>query len=341
MVAQVQLESTSVRASAQKPVIALTPGDITGIGPEITVKLLARPELWAPVCDLKIFGCKQTLQAQAQALGLKLPDSGWHIVDIQDAIKAASPDARVGLISWHALEQAVAAIAAGEAHGLLTGPISKRRLVQANCPITSGHTEILAHFAKVHWPLQPCIPDMAFVYERFCVLLLTRHVPLMQVRAVLTPQLVVSALDKLVAYLLANQPKQDGRALRVAVLGVNPHAEEIGGDEERDVLLPALAQLRSAYPNVTFTDPLPADAAFRGLDPMRPPYNAYVAAYHDQGLIPMKLLAGLKATQITLGLPFWRSSVSHGTAEDIAGKGVADSASLSCALKVLLGLIGR
>jgi 4-hydroxythreonine-4-phosphate dehydrogenase len=125
----------------------------------------------------------------------------------------------------------------------------------------------------------------------------------------------------------------------VGVLGVNPHGGEIGGHEEREILVPAMAAVQAVFPEVVFEGPLAADAAFRGFDPKNPPWDAIVAPAHDQGLIPMKLLGGLNAVQVTLGLPFIRTSVSHGTAEDIAGKGQANAESLFAALEVALAMI--
>jgi 4-hydroxythreonine-4-phosphate dehydrogenase len=318
------------------PTLIITPGDITGIGPEITAKLLCQPERWHNRCELLVIGSKHALQRASQHVAQQnfqrghkvLPEAGWQIIDML----GESP----GEISYRALERAVLELASHRAAALVTGPISKHRLQQALMPLTSGHTEILASQAKNHWPSELCIPNMAFVYEQFRLLLLTRHVPLSEVSSTLNIPDVAEALRQLCQWLTRNFKIQ---APRVGILGVNPHGGEIGGHEERNILLPAMAIVQAEFPMVVFSGPLAADAAFRGFDPKNPTWDAIVAPAHDQGLIPMKLLGGLQAVQVTLGLPFIRTSVSHGTAEDIAGKGEADAESLFAALEVALAMI--
>jgi 4-hydroxythreonine-4-phosphate dehydrogenase len=175
---------------------------------------------------------------------------------------------------------------------------------------------------------------MLFVYQAFRMLLLTRHVPLRQVSQTLTVSAAVRSLDNLVRFLRNHQGIETPR---IAMMGVNPHAGEIGGEEEREILLPAMAQIEERH-QLTLPPPFPADALFRGFNLNQLPFDAYVAAYHDQGLIPFKLVAGFQAVNVTIGLPFIRTSVSHGTAPDIVGQGIADPSSLHEAVQLAFSL---
>jgi 4-hydroxythreonine-4-phosphate dehydrogenase len=301
--------------------VMLTMGN--GIGPEITAKWLASgPDLPRP---LVVVG-----QADALAAMTYTPADTPSFTSVPHFTKVpltGSP----GDVAYQALVLAVEAIANGQAAGLLTGPISKQALWQAGHHY-NGHTELLAELANQHWPQQTYAPEMLFVYERFRLLLLTRHVPLALVSQTLTIDSVTRALLTLVRFL----QQQVGVAKpRLALLGVNPHAGEIGGTEESTVLLPA----RQAIIDQTGADitlPLAADGFFRGFTATNPEFDAVVAPYHDQGLIPFKLLAGWQAVNVTLGLPFIRTSVSHGTAPDIVGKGIATTASLQAAYTQLV-----
>jgi 4-hydroxythreonine-4-phosphate dehydrogenase len=215
----------------------------------------------------------------------------------------------------------------------VTGPISKENLQAAGIPY-SGHTEILQYLARKAYQ-QPYQSDMLFLYEQFRMLLLTRHVALRKVSETLSIKGVVQSLGNLSVFLQnhcgINKP-------RLCVLGVNPHAGELDGDEEERVLKPAL-KLTSAKYGYPIQPPVAADAAFRHFNLNQLAYDAYVAAYHDQGLIPFKMVAGLSAVNVTIGLPFLRTSVSHGTAPDIVGQGIADPASLIAAYETAIGLI--
>jgi 4-hydroxythreonine-4-phosphate dehydrogenase len=215
---------------------------------------------------------------------------------------------------------------------LVTGPISKEHLHDANVPF-SGHTEILQHLARQMYH-QPYQSDMLFLYKQFRMLLLTRHVPLRKVSETLSIKGVMRSLDNLAHFFQAhckiNSP-------RLCMLGVNPHAGELDGDEEDRILKPAIQLISKKY-GFGIEPPMAADAAFRHFDVDRLAYDAYVAAYHDQGLIPFKMVAGLSAVNVTIGLPFLRTSVSHGTAPDIAGQGIADPSSLIAAYEAAIQL---
>lgn len=324
----------SVPGLDDKPAaLCLTIGDPTGIGPEIAVKFL---HAWSQLpthvrANLIVLGDMANLRWTAGQLGIVLPSSAlWRAVDTQ-----SNPAKSSGQVAYDALEQAVTLIHQGHARALVTGPLSKENLQAAGLNF-SGHTEILEALANRFYPESDYQSDMLFVYRQFRMLLLTRHVPLREVSAALTVPGVVRSLTSLLTFLQAygGVPRP-----RLGVLGVNPHAGELDGTEEAQVLRPALARVAEQF-GFGQEPPMAADAAFRGFDINRMAYDAYVAAYHDQGLIPFKLVAGLQAVNVTIGLPFLRTSVSHGTAPDIVGQGVADPASLMAAYESACQLTG-
>ncbi len=324
------------------PHYLLTMGDPTGIGAEITLKVLY-PLFGAeakapPPFRLTVVGAVDHLAHTAQQLGWPSPPEhpqlAYHAI-------AGHWQQEAGLISYQAVAHAVQAMAQGEAQGLVTGPICKANLWR-NGVAYAGHTEMLEALAKTHYPsffeAHPhTAAHMIFVYEHFRLLLLSRHLPLAQVPAFLS-QHAAAAQEAMACF---------GRFLSdtlhcphptLALLGLNPHAGEIGGTEEAEVLLPLMERL-NASGQLTVQGPHPADAFFRRFDPHVAGCNkgvqAVVACYHDQGLIPMKLLGGLAAVNVTIGLPFLRTSVSHGVAQDVVGQGVACHSSLLAALTQL------
>lgn len=310
-----------------EPVLALTPGDPQGIGPEITTKFLANHLARFSACRFQVVGSYQALQNSANLLGLALPKTGQ--VDYTDI-----PSDKPGAVAYQAIETAVDLLARRDAQALVTGPISKENLHRAGYAF-GGHTEILEALARQHGASPKTKAEMLFVYRNFRMLLLTRHIPLGMVPIQLRSPLTQTAFQTLAAHLVNDcgiaHPK-------VAVLGVNPHAGEIGGDEESEILQPLMEDLNEAGPAI-FEGPFPADGFFRGFDPGQYGYDACIVAYHDQGLIPFKLIAGYEAVNVTIGLPFIRTSVSHGTAPDIVGKGIASEASLVAAVEAALGLV--
>lgn len=332
------------------PNIVLTPGDPLGVGPEIAVHLshawvnaltalqTEYPEEEGFLPTLTLMGSLQALAHAAGYLNKPLPETS-SVLQYEDiSVSNVGREAQAGKIAYQAIEAAVAGIGKKRFDLLVTGPINKYHLKQAGV-LASGHTELLYYFGRAflpQWPARCTQSDMLFVYHGFRVLLLTRHVPLSQVGKTLTPTGVQQSLENLVHYL---QMQQGIAVPRIAMLGVNPHAGEVGGHEEQDILVPSIGRL-NASGKAVLTLPMPADAVFRGLDLEQLPYDAYVASYHDQGLVPMKLVAGYQAVNVTLGLPFIRTSVSHGTADDIAGQGIAQPESLALALKeaLIMGL---
>ncbi len=307
--------------------IALTIGDPTGIGPEIAVKFLKQhvAGLLAASSNarpLVIYGDIDHLAQTAASLQLDLPQGvNYRYVDVQTHGLGIMPKLP-GEIAYESLIAATTDIHQGHAQVLVTGPISKAHLEAVGIPF-SGHTEILQHQARKLYQ-RPCQSDMLFVFRQFRMLLLTRHVALRKVSEELTIKGVTRSLSNLAEFF---QDYCGIQRPRFCMLGVNPHAGEIDGDEEERVLKPALRLITQKY-GFGIEPPMPADAAFRHFDLNHLHYDAFVAAYHDQGLIPFKMVAGLSAVNVTIGLPFLRTSVSHGTAPDIAGQGIADPASL-------------
>ncbi|HEU0118282.1 MAG TPA: 4-hydroxythreonine-4-phosphate dehydrogenase PdxA [Alphaproteobacteria bacterium] len=309
------------------PHLALTIGDPTGIGPEITAKALQRLSEFEDL-ELTVIGDIKSLEKTAEDLKLRLPQSD----DIHyHNIEATLP----GSTAYKAIEAAVKMIAAKEADILVTGPISKRNLHAADYSY-NGHTEILEALASEYFETKDAHAEMLFVYKKFRMLLLTRHVPLKEVPELLAkPGAVARPLKALIRFLRDHVKIEEPN---IAILGVNPHVGEVGGDEEMKFIKPVIHAV-NAIGATNLAGPFPADGFFRGFNAATTEYDAIVAAYHDQGLIPFKLLAGYEAVNVTIGLPFIRTSVSHGTAEDIVGKGVADEASLMAALHEALHLM--
>jgi 4-hydroxythreonine-4-phosphate dehydrogenase len=287
------------------PVIALTAGDPSGIGPEIAVKAAGDPDV-VRLCRPVIYGPHTAESLEAFPPGRVSPASG----------RAA----------YEAIVRAAEDTIAGRAAALVTAPINKAAFRAAGLP-WRGHTDLLAHLCGAR--------DVAMMFwsETLRVVLATVHVPLAEVPHALTR-------DRLLAVLritAAAAPDFGVPSPRIAVAGLNPHAGEGGlmGAEERDVIGPAVADARAA--GITADGPFPADTVF--VRATRGEFDVVVAAYHDQGLIPVKLVAFGRAVNATLGLPIIRTSVDHGTAFDIARRGVADEGSLVQAILLAVRLV--
>jgi 4-hydroxythreonine-4-phosphate dehydrogenase len=276
------------------PLIAITVGDPSGIGPEIAVKA-ARDARVTAVCRPVIYG-----PHEATAL---------------EEFPAGRVDARSGKAAYDAIVRATGDALAGKVAAIVTAPINKAAFAAAGYP-WPGHTDLLAHLCGVK------DATMMFWSDELRVVLATVHVPLADVPGLLTRERVLALLELTAASL----PKFGLVSARIALAGLNPHAGEDGllGREDLDVLAPAVADARAA--GLQVSGPFPADTVF--VRAARGEFDAVVACYHDQGLIPIKLLAFGRAVNVTLGLPIVRTSVDHGTAFDIARKGVADEGSL-------------
>ena len=311
-----------------RPRLALVPGEPAGIGPELVVRA-AQHDFDA---RLTIFGDAATLHRAAASLSLPLdlhragetPRStrSLEIVDIPHPgeIAPGTPEPANAASIVEALTQAAQACLDGDCDGLVTGPVHKAVINDAGIAFT-GTTGLLAAHAGRE-------AVMMLANDIVRVALLTVHIPLRAVADAITPD----ALQRTLRIVDAALRRDFGIAQpRIAVLGLNPHAGEDGhlGREERDTIGPALERLRSE--GLHLVGPLPADTAFlpdklRGVD-------AVLAMYHDQGLPVLKYSDFANAVNISLGLPYPRVAVDHGTALDLAGKGIADPSSLFAAIR--------
>jgi 4-phospho-D-threonate 3-dehydrogenase / 4-phospho-D-erythronate 3-dehydrogenase len=273
------------------PRIALTVGDPAGVGPELVAKAVRDPQVLA-VCEPVIYGPPPTARF---APGMLSKDAG---LAAYDAVIRAVEDARAGRVG-----------------AIATAPINKEAWALAGLP-WRGHTDLLAHLTGA-----PRVA-MMFYSRQLRVVLATVHVALADVSKMLTRDYLVDVI-RLTAREL---PRFGFAAPRLALAGLNPHAGEHGviGTEDDRELRPAVEACRAD--GIRVEGPLPADTLF--IRAMRGEFDAVVACYHDQGLVPIKMVAFGRAVNVTLGLPIIRTSVDHGTAFDIAGRGVADPGSL-------------
>jgi 4-hydroxythreonine-4-phosphate dehydrogenase len=278
-----------------KPRIALTAGDPAGIGPEVAAKAAADPRVLA-VCEPLVYLPAGATRFEPGVL------SGAAGRAAYDVIVRAVDDARNG-----------------EVDAIATAPVNKEAFRLAGLE-WNGHTDLLAHLTGA--------PDVAMMFhsDALRVVLATVHIALADVPRALTQPVV----ERTIALTARELPRFDKIEPRIAVCGLNPHAGEHGlfGQEEAAAIAPAIAACRAR--GVDVSGPFPADTLF--VRARRGDFDVVVACYHDQGLIPVKLLAFGKAVNVTLGLPIIRTSVDHGTAFDIAGKGVADPESMVSAV---------
>jgi 4-hydroxythreonine-4-phosphate dehydrogenase len=295
----------------------VTQGDPDGVGPEVILRVAAADALCAG--DV-VVADPAVLAALARTLRAPWAAAGWESVQ---SLVVGEP----GLGQFEALRRGVDLVLASPGAALVTAPIDKAR-ARAEGLEHPGHTEYLAARAGTE-------VAMLMVGRTLRVALATIHVPLRRVAEVLTTRDVVRA-----ATLLADglRDRFGVRRPRIAVLGLNPHAGEGGllGDEERTVIGPALEELARRHgEDVRFEGPIPADSAF--FAHARGDFDGIVAMYHDQGLGPFKLVHFTDGVNMTLGLPFVRTSPDHGTARDIAGQGIADPASMAAAVALARG----
>jgi 4-hydroxythreonine-4-phosphate dehydrogenase len=304
----------------------VTLGDPRGIGPEITAIALAEP----PDAEITLVGAED--QIHSITAQRKLAVGTWGLGSGEDSLDR-SRVIRAGRIAGHAVETAVKLALSGEVDAIVTAPAHKHALHLAGFPYP-GHTEWLAHLAgdvNVAMMLTAEPPTTGPRGHPFRVVLVTTHVPFRDVPALLTTELVVRTgrtVDRsLREWWGITRP-------RLAVCAVNPHAGESGlfGDEEERILKPAAAVLGAA-------GPLPADTVF--VRAMRGEFDAVLAPYHDVGMTAIKVAAFGRAVNVTLGLPFPRTSPDHGTALDIAGTGQADASSMREAIELAAKLAVR
>ena len=290
--------------ATSKPRIAITVGDPAGIGPEIAARAAADPRVTA-VCEPRLYGPPPGASFPPGVLSGEAGRSG------HESIVRAVDDVRSGF-----------------ADAMATAPINKEAWRLAGLP-WSGHTDLLAHLTGT------ADVAMMFYSDALRVVLATIHIPLAEVPRALTRE----SLETTIALTAAALPRFGFPTPRIAIAGLNPHAGEHGlfGWEETLTLSPAIAASRSR--GIEVSGPYPADTLF--VRAHRGEFDVVVACYHDQGLIPVKLLAFGHAVNVTLGLPIVRTSVDHGTAFDIAGRGVADPESMIAAVLLAAKLSRR
>ena len=297
--------------------LAITCGDPAGVGPEIIARWLAEDPALAAGCA--VIGPARWL-ATLGPVGTKIA------VGLEEfSATLGQPTGEGALVAWAALERAALGCQSGEFTGVVTGPVSKEWLARIGFSFP-GQTEFFA----ARWGGEPV---MCFCGGRLRLALATWHVPLGEVPQSLGPQMLrrtIAAADQLA--------RADGVAQpHIGVCGLNPHAGEGGllGTEERDLLNPTLEKLRAEFPGVSLCQP--GDTVFGRA--LRGEFDVVVALYHDQGLAPLKVIDFDEAVNVTLGLPFVRTSPDHGTAFGIAGQGKASGKSFANAVAVARRLI--
>ncbi|WP_086996528.1 4-hydroxythreonine-4-phosphate dehydrogenase PdxA [Rhizobium sullae] len=321
--------------------LALTQGDPAGIGPDITLMAwLRRRELGLP--PFFLIGDPDVLAVRARQLDLSVAIAEASAATAADVfadalpvlpipagveVAAGEPHVATAPATIAAIETAVSLVVKGEAAGVVTNPIAKAVLYEAGFKFP-GHTEFLADLAT-RATGKPVRPVMMLAGPKLRAIPVTIHIPIKDVPQALSGELIVETCR--IAH--ADLRKRFGiERPRLAVAGLNPHAGESGtmGREDEDIIHPAIQLLRSE--GIDAIGPLPADTMFH--DEARARYDVAVCMYHDQALIPVKALGFDDSVNVTLGLPFVRTSPDHGTAFGIAGKGLAREQSLTAALKL-------
>lgn len=314
--------------------VAVSLGDPAGISAEILVKGHKQfPKNTAYI----IYGNPLVIKKAEKLTGVRFSFTavssadetkrqGFYLIPVEEeSFEFGRPSVNSGAASVRYLETAVQDTLSKKVDAIVTLPISKRWIMESGFKY-AGHTDYLAEVSKAKEYM------MVLMCRKLIVGLVTTHIPLREVPAKISQEKIVSKTelfeDFLRKYLKKEKPY-------IAVLGLNPHASDGGniGDEEGRIIIPAVKKLRDR--GINLTDPLSPDTAF--VDYRR--YDGYVAMYHDQGLIPLKMLCFRKAVNISLGLGFIRTSPDHGTGYDIAGKNIADPSSLVEAVKVAVKLV--
>ena len=344
-----------------RPKIGITMGDAAGIGPEIIVKALAHENIYA-MCQPIVIGSSAILQDACQFIPVDAPQlkvntiktpmqaSAMHgtidvletsLISLED-ISLGTIDVRAGAAAVKAIEVATRLAMQGELDAITTAPICKAAINRAGA-LYPGHTEMLAAFTNTPDAVMMLCPQEALIPKPvsaitpcgeinnnrvvFAVSFVTNHIPLADVPKHLSVQRIVNVICITQQALIRCGISEP----RLVVAGLNPHAGEEGmfGDEETRFICPAIAQAQ-AQTGIPIEGPLPADVLFAKAN--QGAWHAVIAMYHDQGNIPIKLLGFGELVNVTLGLPIIRTSVDHGTAFDIAGKGIASETSLMAAL---------
>jgi 4-hydroxythreonine-4-phosphate dehydrogenase len=314
--------------------VGISLGDPSGISPEILIKSLNKlPKNVAYI----VYGGKKILEKTAKHLNTNLnisivgsveevKKSGWYLLNLFDEdFEEGKPSLISGKASVIYLENAVKDVLKRKTDAIITLPISKRWIIQSGFRY-AGHTDYLADVSKTKEYI------MVLMCKKLKVGLITTHIPLKEVPNSITTEKIISKVKLINTEL---KEKFNIKKPKIAILGLNPHASDNGniGDEENRLIIPAVEELLKEGIDITY--PLSADTAFNRYKE----FDIYIAMYHDQGLIPLKLLCFRKAVNITLGIPFIRTSPDHGTGYDIAGKNIADPSSFLEATKLAIKLV--
>ncbi len=327
--------------SKDKCRVVIPLGDPAGIGIEVILKALGSKELPSNIEPI-LFGCKRSLviaytnllsqgvQSLANPINLEIQN-----IPIEKKIIPGFPSAETGKASFLWLTEATKYILEGKARALVTAPIAKHAWHEAG-HVYPGQTERLAELTKSNYPSMLFTATSPFNGWRLNTLLATTHIPLNAVSKELNPTSFISKLNSLLDFC-----KRFKKHPKLIVAGLNPHAGEEGyiGSEEIKWMIPIIKEWKKAHPNVQLDGPISPDTCWISAakawqkTPNSHSPDGILALYHDQGLIPVKLIAFDRAVNTTLGLPFIRTSPDHGTAFDIAGKGCANEESMLEAIK--------
>ncbi len=358
------MQTSPALGSFDLPRLALTMGDPSGIGSEVILKALADPTI-TQNCHITVIGSQRLLEQTYASLQHHQNDRPFPLASPQslrflevelpygllDGISLGTGNAASGAASFAYLAAAIDYTLAGKFAGIVTAPIAKSAWSAAG-HYYPGQTELLAAKAGVERVGMLFVARSPHTGWTLRTLLATTHIPLRQVADALTPALLTTKLDLLIESL-----RQDFgvESPRIAIAGLNPHSGEQGqlGQEEQDWLIPWLRQEQQQRTTIQLEGPVPPDTlwvrpgrAWYGstseeFSSIPPAHDAYIALYHDQGLIPVKLMAFDRAINTSIGLPFVRTSPDHGTAFDIAGRGVADATSLKAAIQLAIEMVQR
>ncbi len=315
---------------AKKPKIALTLGDPAGIGPEIVAKVVSS-EQTRRLCEPVVFGGREIFSKACELVGANKSDV--EFVDCGglkfDDLSPGDVSEICGHESLASIERAVEHVSSGFADAVVTAPINKKAITLAGSPY-SGHTEMLKDMTGADEVV------MMFESGDFRVALVTVHCALAEVPALVTGERVFNTI-RICASELSDKFAIDSP--RIAVCGLNPHAGDGGefGSEDMEEIAPAV--IRASAKGINVAGPVSADAVF--YNAVGGQWDAVIAMYHDQGLVPFKMLAFYSGVNITLGLPIVRTSPDHGTAFDIAWQGMADPRSMQEAVKSAVRLAVR
>ena len=341
----------------RKPKLVMTLGDPSGIGPEVVLTALSNPQ-FENQAEITVIGNRAQLDKTYQQLqaacpshkGIREPASLNFIniefpASVTDKLLTGTGNSNSGEVGFQTLRKAIALTLAGHFDGIVTAPIAKSAWLAAGHRYP-GQTELLAEMSKTHRFGMLFVAKSPINGWQMRTLLATTHIPLQAVPRVLTPELMTLKLELFIECL---QRDFGLDTAKIAIPGLNPHSGEQGqlGTEEQDWLIPWIQSQQKRFPTIQLDGPIPPDTlwvnpglAWQSRTPSESggAHDGYLARYHDQGLIPVKLLAFDLAVNTTIGLPFIRTSPDHGTAFNIAGQSIARSQSTEAALELAIEL---